>query len=79
MEFVELWRHLQDVEADRAAKIGRLAILLSDVSKVLVDLGMPSILGIPRDLHTAGDLLGAVDINLEHLRDDYASGHGPWD
>jgi hypothetical protein len=79
MEFVELRRHLRDVEADRAAKIGRLAILLSDVSKVLVDLGVPSILGIPRDLHTAGDLLGAVDINLEHLRDDYASGHGPWD
>jgi hypothetical protein len=50
-----------------------------DFSKVLVDLGMPPIPGIPRDARTAGDLLEAVDIILEHLRDAYNSGHDPWD
>jgi hypothetical protein len=41
MEFVELQRLLQDAEANHVTEVGRLAILVRDVSKVLVDLGMP--------------------------------------
>jgi hypothetical protein len=52
---------------------------VSDVSKVLVDLGMPPILGIPWNLCTATDVLEAVDIILEHLKEAYDSGHNPWD
>jgi hypothetical protein len=48
MEFAELWRLLQDVEADHITEAGRLAILVREVSKVLVDLGMPPIPGIPK-------------------------------
>jgi hypothetical protein len=48
MDFVELWRLLQDVEADHIIEAGRLAILVREVSKVLVDLGMPPIPGIPK-------------------------------
>jgi hypothetical protein len=47
MEFVELWRLLHDAEVDHIAKAGRLAILVRDVSKVLTDLSMSPILGIP--------------------------------
>jgi hypothetical protein len=79
MELIELWRLLQDAEADRFAEVGRLAILVRDVSKVLVDLGMPPIPGIPWNLCMTGNLLGAVDIILEHLRKAYTSDHDPWD
>jgi hypothetical protein len=56
-----------------------LEILVRDISKVLVDLGMRPIPGIPRDLCTIGDVLEVVGIILEHLWEAYASGHGPWD
>jgi hypothetical protein len=77
MEFIKLRRLLQDVEVDRVIEAGRLAILLTDMSKVLVDLSMPPIPGIPWDPRTAGDLLGAIDVMLEHLRETYATVHSP--
>jgi hypothetical protein len=77
MEFSKLRRLLQDVEVDRVIEAGRLAILLMDMSKVLVDLSMPPIPGIPRDPRTVGDLLGAIDFMLEHLRETYATVHSP--
>jgi hypothetical protein len=46
-EFNELRRLLQDAKVDHITGVGRLAILVRDVSKVLVDLGMPPILGLP--------------------------------
>jgi hypothetical protein len=49
--------------------------LVRDMSKILVDLGMPLISVIPQDLCTAGDKLEALDIILECLQDAYASGH----
>jgi hypothetical protein len=79
MEFVELRRLLQDADVDHVTKAGRLAILVRDVSKVLVDLGVPTIPKIPQDPHTAGDVLETVDVILESLQEAYASGHGPWD
>jgi hypothetical protein len=47
VEVVELWRLLHDAEVDRVIEVRRLAILVRDVSKVQMDLGMPPILGIP--------------------------------
>jgi hypothetical protein len=47
---------------ERVTKARRLAILARDVSKVLVDFGMPAISGMPQDPHMAGDVFGAVSI-----------------
>jgi hypothetical protein len=44
MEFVELRRLLTDIEVRRITKAGRLVMLVGDVSKVLVDLGMLPVL-----------------------------------
>jgi hypothetical protein len=54
-----------DAEVDHVAEAGQLAILVRDVSKVLVDLGMPPILGIPWDLCMAGDILEVMGVILE--------------
>jgi hypothetical protein len=79
MEFVELWRLLQDAEVDHIKEAVRLAILVRDVSKVLVDLGMPPISGISWHRCMAGDVLGAVDVILKRPWEAYAFGHDPWD
>jgi hypothetical protein len=79
MEFVELWRRLKEAKVERVTEAGRLVILVRDISKVLVDLGMPPILGVPRDPHATDDVLEASDTILERLRKAYASGHDPWD
>jgi hypothetical protein len=47
MEVVELQKLLKDAEVGCVAEVGRLAILARDVSKVLVDLGMPPVPGVP--------------------------------
>jgi hypothetical protein len=49
MEFVKICRLLKDVKVERVAEARWLAILARDVSKVLVDLAMHPILGIPQD------------------------------
>jgi hypothetical protein len=46
-ELVELRRRLEEAEVERITEAGQLAILVGDISKVLVDLGMPPISGIP--------------------------------
>jgi hypothetical protein len=78
MEFIELLMLLQDTEVERVTEAGRQVILVRDVSEVLVDLGIPPILGIPRDLCMVGDVLEMVGVILEHLQEAYASSHGPW-
>jgi hypothetical protein len=70
---------LGEKKVDRAAEAKRQAILVMDVSKVLMDLGMSPILGIPQDQRTAVDVLEVVDIILECLREVYASDHDTWD
>jgi hypothetical protein len=49
-----------------------------DVSKFLVDLGMPPIPKIPWDPHMAGDIMEVVDVILESLQEAYTTGHGSW-
>jgi hypothetical protein len=77
MEHVELRRLLWDGEVDRVIEADRFTTLVRDVSKVLEDLCISSILGIPRDLRMASDVLGAVDIILECVMEAYTSGHNP--
>jgi hypothetical protein len=77
MEFIKFQRLLQDTEADRIVEAERLVTLVRNVSKVLEDLGMPPILGIPWDPRMANDILEVVDVILEHLQEAYASGHNP--
>jgi hypothetical protein len=57
----------------------RLTILVRDVSKVLVDPGIPPIPGIPWDMCMAGNLLEAVGVISDYPQEAYATGHGPWD
>jgi hypothetical protein len=47
IEFVKLRRCLKDAEVEPVANVVRPVILVRDVSKVLVDLGMPPISGLP--------------------------------
>jgi hypothetical protein len=76
VEFIELWSHLHDVKVDHVVEARWLVILVRDMSKVLVDLGMPPPLpGITWDPRIAGDILEVVDIILESLQEAYASGH----
>jgi hypothetical protein len=79
MEFIELWKLLQDAEVERVTEVGWLAILMRDVPKVLLDLGMPPIPVIPQDPCMAGDILEAEGVILESLREAYTSSRGPWD
>jgi hypothetical protein len=79
MEFVELQRLLQDSEADCVIEVEWLVTSVRDVSKVLEDLGMPPIPGIPQDPRTTSTVLEVVDVILEHPQEAYASGHDPWD
>jgi hypothetical protein len=68
MELIGLRRHLGESEVERVAKARQLAVLGGgggDISKVLVDLGMPPILRIPQDLGTVGDVLEAAVTVLE--------------
>jgi hypothetical protein len=62
---------------ERVTEAGRLAILVRDVSKVPVDLGMPPIPGIPQDPRAADNILEAAGTILECLREAYTSGHSP--
>jgi hypothetical protein len=54
-------------------------VLPQEVSQVLENLGLPPILGIPRDPRTADDIFGVVDVILECVKDAYDSGHNPCD
>jgi hypothetical protein len=76
-EFIELCGLLWDAEADRVVMVGQLVTLVRDVSTVLEDLGMSLIPRISQDPCTAGDILGAVDVILERLKEAYNSSHDP--
>jgi hypothetical protein len=78
MELIEHHGLLRDAEVDRVIEAGRLVTLVRDVSKVLEDLGMSPNPGILWDLRMADDVLGAVDVILECVKEAYASSHGPW-
>jgi hypothetical protein len=79
MELAEIQRCLEGAEVEHVIEAGRLVILVGEIPKVLVDLGMPPILRIPHDPRMAGNIMEAADTVLDHLREAYSSGHDPWD
>jgi hypothetical protein len=40
-ELVELWKRLEEAEVTRVVEAGQLVVLVEDISKALVDLGLP--------------------------------------
>jgi hypothetical protein len=77
LELVELQKCLGEVEVGRVTEASELAVLEGEMSKVLVFLGRPPIEGIPQDPGKARDILEAVDVILEHLREAHASSARP--
>jgi hypothetical protein len=64
---------------ERITEVGQLAVLVVDISKVLVDHGMPPILGTPQNPGTASNVLEVAGTILECVWEAHASGHGPND
>jgi hypothetical protein len=58
MELIELHRLLLDAKVDCVIEAGWLVTLVRDVSKVLEDLSLSPISGIPWDPRMADDVLG---------------------
>jgi hypothetical protein len=58
----------READVEHVAEVGRLAILVGDISKVLVDLGMPPIPRIVLDPCVADDVLEAMGTILERMR-----------
>jgi hypothetical protein len=56
-----------------------LAALVEDISKALVDLGLPHIQGIPQDPGKARDVQEVADVILERLQEAYTFDANPWD
>jgi hypothetical protein len=77
MKFIKLKKLLKEAEVGCVSEVRRLTILVRDVSKVLVDLGMPPIPRIPRDPRMVDDILEAVGVILERMQEAYASSHNP--
>jgi hypothetical protein len=59
MEVIELWRHLKEANYECVSEAEWLMILVSDDSKVIVDLSMPP---TPRTPPPSGGLCMANDV-----------------
>jgi hypothetical protein len=77
MDPVELWSHHKEAGVECVAEAGRLAILVWFISKVMGDLRIPPILGIPKPSCMVGNILETVGTVLECLWEAYASSNGP--
>jgi hypothetical protein len=60
------------VESEHATEAMQLSHSVMEISDALVDLGVFPILDIPRRLKLAQDILTAVGLILEHLREEHA-------
>jgi hypothetical protein len=79
MDHVELQRCHEEARLEHITEAVQLAILVGDISKVLLDLGIPTIPRIPQPTRTASDVLEATGTVLECLQEAYASADSPWD
>jgi hypothetical protein len=61
------WVELMEPKVACVPKSVRLAVLVRDISKAMVDLGMPLISGIPQDLSRASDILEVAGTVLDCL------------
>jgi hypothetical protein len=60
------------VESEHATEAMQLSRSVMEISDALIDLGVLPILDIPRRLKSAQDILTAVGLILEHLREEHA-------
>jgi hypothetical protein len=60
------------VESEHATEAMQLSRSVMEISDDLIDLGVLPILDIPRRLKSAQDILTAVGLILEHLREEHA-------
>jgi hypothetical protein len=72
-ELVELPERLGGVEVECVAEAEEIMMLVADISKVLVDLGLAPIEGMSQVPNKAREVLKAADSILEHLREVRAS------
>jgi hypothetical protein len=66
---VELRERLGEVEADHVTEAEELASLMTNISKVLMDLGLSPIQGIPQVRNKAREVLKVTGSILERLRE----------
>jgi hypothetical protein len=74
----ELHLHMAEIEDECAAEAMRQSRVVMEISDALVDLGMFPIRDVPLLLMSAQEVLPSTDLILEHLREEHASGAGPW-
>jgi hypothetical protein len=67
-----------EIEDEHATEAVRLSRLVMEISDALIDLGVFPIRDIPLLLRSAQEVLVSADLILEHLREEHASGAGPW-
>jgi hypothetical protein len=69
------------VEEERVTEVEKLAALVGETSKVLVDLGLPPppIREIPQAPRKAQEVLKVAGIILECLQEAHGSDVSPWD
>jgi hypothetical protein len=66
------------IESKRAAKAMKLSQSVREISDALVNLSVLPIRDIPQCLKSTQDVLMAAGPILERLREEHASGTGPW-
>jgi hypothetical protein len=74
----ELRKRMAGVDEERVVEAEKLAALVTETSRDLMDLGLPPIQEIPQVLRKAWEVLKAARIVLEHLWEVHASGAGHW-
>jgi hypothetical protein len=79
VELDETRARVHRIADDQVDEAGRLSRQLVPVAGVLIDLGLPSIVDIPRLPKIAQDALLVVALVLKCLQEMLDSGAGPWD
>jgi hypothetical protein len=74
----ELHKRLAEVEGERVIEAVKLSQLVREISDALVNLGVIPIWDIPQHPKLAQDVLTAVGLVLERLREEHASSVDPW-
>jgi hypothetical protein len=74
----ELHERVAGVEIECGTKAVKLSRSFLEISKALVDLGVFPIRDLLEHLKSAQDVLIAVGLVLDHLREEHASGAGSW-
>jgi hypothetical protein len=77
-ELDELHGRVARIESECTAEAVQLSWSVMEISDAQVDLGAFPIRDIPAHTESAQDVLTVVSLILEHLREEHATGVGPW-